>query len=73
MTADELQVCVETLQRGKGPGIDAVCAGRIKDGLHLCLLKLCNSMPVTQFPACLSVAVTTAVFKAGDKQDMGNY
>ena len=27
----------------------------------------------TQFPECLSVGVITAVFKAGDKQDMGNY
>ena len=27
----------------------------------------------TQFCECLSVGVTTAVFKAGDKQDMSNY
>ena len=45
ITADELQVCIKRLQRGKSPGIDGVCAGMIKDGgelLQSCLLELFN-------------------------------
>ena len=75
ITADELQDCIKRPQRGKGPGIDGVCAGMIKDSselLHSCLLELFNCMLSTRFPECLSVGVITAVFKAGDKQDMGN-
>ena len=76
ITADELQVCIKRLQRGMSPGIDAVCAEMIKDGgelLHTCLLELFNRMLMSHFPECLSVGVITAVFKAGDKKDMGNY
>ena len=45
----------------------------IKDGgdvLHNCLLVM---MLVNQFSKQLSVALITAVYKSGDKSDMGNY
>ena len=76
ITVEELQICIKRLQRGKSPGIDGICAGMIKDGgelMHSCLLELFNRMLSSHFPECMSVGVITAVYKAGDKQDMGNY
>ena len=52
-----------------------VCGG-IQDGsdlLHQCLLDMFNSMLAGVFPEQLSVGLTTAVFKAGDKLDPNNY
>ena len=53
-----------------------VCEAMIKAGgdlLHSCLLELFDCIHFTHFLGCLPVAVITAEFKAGDKQDMGNY
>ena len=75
ITADELQDCIKRLQRGKSPGFDGVCARMLKDGgelLRSCLLELFNRM-LSSLPERLSVGVVTAVFKAGDKQDMSNF
>ena len=48
----------------------------IKDGGDLvqqCLLWLFNCMLASHFPERLSVGLITAVYKSGDKFDMGNY
>ena len=48
----------------------------IKDGGDLvqqCLLWLDNCMLASHFPERLSVGLITAVYKSGDKSDMGNY
>ena len=76
ITADEPQACIKRLLRRKSLGIDGVSAGMFRDGgdfLHSCLLALLNRMLSTHFTECLYVCVSTAVFKAGDKQDMGSY
>ena len=61
---------------GKSPGIDDILADMIKDGGDLvqqCLLWLFNCMLASHFPERLSVGLITAVYKSGDKFDMGNY
>ena len=48
----------------------------IKDGGDLvqqCLLWLFNCMLASHFPERLSVGLITAVYKSGDKFDIGNY
>jgi len=76
ITADELSQCIKRLKRGKSPGIDGILADMIKDGGDLvqqCLLWLFNCMLASHFPERLSVGLITAVYKSGDKSDMGNY
>ena len=76
ITADELSQCIKRLKCGKSPGIDGMLADMIKDGGDLvqqCLLWLFNCMLASHFPERLSVGLITAVYKSGDKFDMGNY
>jgi len=67
---------VVSSKSGKSPGIDDILADMIKDGGDLvqqCLLWLFNCMLASHFPERLSVGLITAVYKSGDKFDMGNY
>ena len=74
ITADELSQRTKRLKCGKSPGIDGILADMIKDGgVQQCLLWLFNCMLASHFPECLSVGLITAVYKSGDKFDMGNY
>ena len=76
ITVDELSQSIRRLKRGKSPGIDGILADMIKDGGDLvqqCLLWLFNCMLASHFPERLSVGLITAVYKSGDKFDMGNY
>jgi hypothetical protein len=66
-TAEELQQCIQALERGKACGLDGVMAEMIIDGgeaLHQCLLNMYNRMLEGAFPASLSVDLITAVFKS---------
>ena len=76
ITVDELSQCSKRLKRGKSPGIDGILADMIKDGGDLVqqrLLWLFKCMLASHFPKRLFVGLITAVYKSGDKTDMGNY
>ena len=76
-TVDELsQYTKRLVEHGKSPGIDGILADLIKAGGDLvqqCLLWLFNCMISSHFPEYLYVELITAVYKSGDKFDMGNY
>jgi len=76
ITVDELSQSIKRLKRGKSPGIDGILADMIKDGGDLvqqCLLWLVNCMLASHFPERLSAKLITAVYKSGEKFDMGYY
>ena len=75
-TVNELSQCIKHLKHGKSPGIDGIFAEMIKNGGDLvqqCLPWLFNCTLASQFPQCLLVGLITAIFKSGDKFDMGHY
>ena len=73
---EELLNVLKKLKPGKAAGYDGVIAEMILFGgsdLHELLLQMFNRMLQGEFPTNLSVGLITAVFKSGDKHDMGNY
>ncbi len=76
ISVEELSQCIKRLKSGKSPGIDGILADMIKDGgdiVQQCLLWLLNCMLASHFPERLSVGLITAIYKSGDKFDVGKY